>query len=234
MATGGSSIYARWRLVVWLVFVLALAALNYYGHYRGADPPDDLAYRYSTAVLALAQYGIFLAIVLAIAYGTPTRRTFALRRPASWIRALGLVGAALVGVYVCSSVYVGVLSLFTESNPTEEQNLVPDGWDSSRAGAFVAFFVAVTVLGPVVEELMFRGLGFSLLVPYGVAIAIVGTALLFALGHGVVFGVPIFLFMGLGLAFIRYRMDSVYPAILMHGTFNAIALVLAVTVGGDA
>ena len=39
---------------------------------------------------------------------------------------------------------------------------------------------------------------------------------------------------GLGLAFIRHRMDSVYPTILMHSCFNAIALVLAVTVGGDS
>jgi hypothetical protein len=29
-------------------------------------------------------------------------------------------------------------------------------------------------------------------------------------------------------------MDSVYPTILMHSTFNAIALVLAVTLGGDS
>jgi membrane protease YdiL (CAAX protease family) len=231
MATGGSSIYARWRLVVWLVFVLALAALNYYGHYRGADPPDDLAYRYSTAVLALAQYGIFLAIVLAIAYGTPTRRTFALRRPASWIRALGLVGAALVGVYVCSSVYVGVLSLFTESNPTEEQNLVPDGWDSSRAGAFVAFFVAVTVLGPVVEELMFRGLGFSLFERYGRWTAILATSVIFGLYHGLVVALPVLVVVGLALAWLRARTSSIYPPMVMHGVFNGVALIVSVAAG---
>ena len=48
------------------------------------------------------------------------------------------------------------------------------------------------------------------------------------------YGLPIFVFMGLGLAFIRHRMDSVYPTILMHSCFNTIALVLAVTVGGDS
>ena len=91
----------------------------------------------------------------------------------------------------------------------------------------------VVLFVPVVEELLFRGLGFSLLAPYGAAVAIVVTGVLFALGHGVVFGLPIFVFMGLGLAFIRYRTDSVYPTILMHACFNALALVIAVTVGGD-
>ena len=61
-----------------------------------------------------------------------------------------------------------MLSLLGDFDPTEEQGLVPDGWDSSRAGAFVAFFLAVTFLAPSVEELTYRGLGFSLLRPYGV------------------------------------------------------------------
>lgn len=231
MATSGSPVYARWRLVAWLVFVLLLAALNYYGQYRGDKPPDDLAYRYSSAVLAVAQYAIFLAIVLAIAYGTPTRQTFALRRPASWLRALGLVGALLVGIYLCSSVYVGVLSLFTDSNPTEEQNLVPDGWDSSRAGAFVAFFVAVTVVGPVVEELMFRGLGFSLFEQYGRWTAILATSVIFGIYHGLLVALPLLVLVGFALAWLRARTSSIYPPMVMHGVFNGVALIVSVAAG---
>jgi membrane protease YdiL (CAAX protease family) len=90
--------------------------------------------------------------------------------------------------------------------------------------------VLVAVFVPIVEELMFRGLGYSLLARYGIPAAIVGTGVLFALGHGVIEGLPIFVFLGLGLAYIRYRADSVYPTIALHSCFNALALVLAVTV----
>jgi membrane protease YdiL (CAAX protease family) len=219
------------RLGIWLGLIGTLILLNYAGRYLIEAPEEDTRdalYEWSTFVGALVQFGFLFAVTLALTWGLSTREMLALRRPRSWWKSLGLAVAVFVGVYIVAFV-VGALGV----DPGEEQGLTPEGWDSSRAAPFVANAILVAVFVPIVEELMFRGLGFSLLVPWGVALAIVGTATLFALGHGVLFGIPIFLFMGLGLAFIRYRMDSVYPTILMHGFFNAVALVLAVTVGGD-
>jgi membrane protease YdiL (CAAX protease family) len=220
------------RLGIWLGLIGTLIALNYAGRYLIEAPEEDMRdalYEWTTFFGALIQFGFLFAVTLALTWGLPTRQVLGLRRPRSWWKSLGLAVAVFIGVYIVAAI-VGVLG----ADPGEEQGLTPEGWDSSRAAPFLANAVLVAVFVPIVEELMFRGLGFSLLVPYGVATAIVGTALLFALGHGVVFGIPIFVFMGLGLAFIRHRMDSVYPTILMHACFNAIALVLAVTVGGDS
>jgi membrane protease YdiL (CAAX protease family) len=220
------------RLGIWLGLIGTLIALNFAGRYLIEAPEEDTRdalYEWSTFFGALVQFGFLFAVTIALTWGLSTREVLALREPRSWWKSLGLAVLVFIGVYVVALI-VGVLG----ADPGEEQGLTPEGWDSSRAAPFLANAVLAVVFVPIVEELMFRGLGFSLLVPYGVAVAIVGTALLFALGHGVVFGIPIFLFMGLGLAFIRYRMDSVYPTILMHGTFNAIALVLAVTLGGDS
>ena len=221
------------RLGIWLGLIGTLIALNFAGRYLIEAPADedtrDALYEWSTFVGALVQFGFLFAVTLALTWGLPTREVLALRQPRSWWKSLGLILALFIGVYVVALI-VGLLG----ADPGEEQGLTPEGWDSSRAAPFLANAVLAAVFVPIVEELMFRGLGFSLLVPYGVATAIVGTAVLFALGHGVLFGLPIFIFMGIGLAFIRHRMDSVYPTILMHGCFNAIALVLAVTVGGDS
>jgi uncharacterized protein len=220
------------RLGIWLGLIGTLIALNYAGRYLIEAPEEDMRdalYEWTTFFGALIQFGFLFAVTLALTWGLPTRQVLGLRRPRSWWKSLGLAVAVFIGVYIVAAI-VGVLG----ADPGEEQGLTPEGWDSSRAAPFLANAVLVAVFVPIVEELMFRGLGFSLLVPYGVATAIVGTALLFALGHGVVFGIPIFVFMGLGLAFIRHRMDSVYPTILMHACFNAIALVLAVTVGRDS
>jgi hypothetical protein len=60
-----------------------------------------------------------------------------------------------------------VLSAIGDWNPTEEQGR-PDGWDSSRAGAFVAFFVVVTFVAPAVEELTYVAWVFPV-APYGLA-----------------------------------------------------------------
>ncbi len=215
-----------WRLVAWLVFVLVLAVLAYAAQLAADDTPDDLAYRYSSAVAAVIQYGVMLGILLLIARGLPLRDTFALRRPRSWGRALGLTVGALAVIWLVSAALAPFL------NANEEQGLVPDKWDSSRAGAFAAFFVAVTFVAPVVEELTYRGLGFTLLSPYGTLVAIVTTGVLFGAAHGLLVALPILTVFGLVVGWLRARTDSVYPSMLLHATFNGTALVISVAVLG--
>jgi membrane protease YdiL (CAAX protease family) len=217
------------RLAAWLVFVLALALLSYGARLSDTETPDDLAYRYSSSVAALVQYGLMLGILLLIARGLPRRDVFALRRPERWGRAIGLAALALGAIYAAALVYERVLSLVGDFDPTEEQGLVPDGWDSSRAGAFVAFFIVVTFIAPAVEELTYRGLGIWLVQPYGTVIAIVATGVLFGLAHGLLVGLPILAFFGVVVGWLRVRTNSIYPSLALHSAFNGIALVVAVS-----
>jgi membrane protease YdiL (CAAX protease family) len=212
------------RLIAWLVFVLALAGLGYAAQLADVETPDDLAYRYSSSVAALIQYGIMLGILLLIARGLPVREVFALRRPASWPRALGLALVALVAIWAASA----ALAPFLDAN--EEQGLVPDDWDSSRAGAFVAFFLVVSLLAPAVEELTYRGLGFALLAPYGTWAAILLTGVLFGAAHGLIVALPVLTIFGIVIGWLRARTDSIYPPMLLHGVFNGTALLVSVTV----
>ena len=216
------------RLLAWLIFVGALTLLAYGARLSDTETPDDLAYRYSSSVAALIQYGIMLGILLLIARGLPKRELFAMRRPASWKRALGFAALALGVIYLAALVYERVLSLVGDWDPTEEQGLVPDGWDSSRAGAFVAFFIVVTLIAPAVEELTYRGLGISLLEPWGVVLAVVATGVLFGAAHGLLVALPILTVFGLAVGWLRVKTDSVYPGIVLHATFNGIALVASV------
>jgi membrane protease YdiL (CAAX protease family) len=219
------------RLLAWLVFVSALALLAYGARLTDTETPDDLAYRYSSSVAAVTQYGIMLGILLLIARGLPRRELFALRRPASWKRALGLAALALVTIYAAALVYERALSLFGDWNATDEQGLVPNGWDSSRAGAFVAFFLVVTFLAPAVEELTYRGLGISLLLPWGSMPAIGATGVLFGAAHGLLVALPVLTIFGIVVGWLRVRTDSVYPGMALHATFNGIALIAAVSTG---
>lgn len=224
MATPAAPRQTPWRLVAWLVFVLALTALGYASRFAGEDPPDDLAYRWSSAIGAAVQYGIMLGIALLIARGLPKREIFGLKRPPSWPRALGYSLIALIAIWVVS----GALSPFLDAN--DEQGFVPDEWDSSRIGAFAAFFVVVSIVAPVVEELIYRGLGFSLLAPYGTWVAIVVTGVLFGASHGLLIALPILTVFGLVIGWLRARVRSVYPPMILHGLFNGVALIVSVAI----
>jgi membrane protease YdiL (CAAX protease family) len=131
---------------------------------------------------------------------------------------------SLVAIWAASA----ALAPFLDAS--EEQGLVPDEWDSSRIGAFAAFFVVVAVVAPVVEEHTYRGLGFTLLAPYGAWVAILVTGVLFGAAHGLVAGLAVLSIFGVVVAWLRSRTDSVYPPMLLHGVFNGTALILSVTV----
>ncbi|MCS7006662.1 MAG: type II CAAX endopeptidase family protein [Thermoleophilia bacterium] len=210
------------RLAVWLVFVGLLAAASYATRLGGAETPDDVAYEYSSSVAALIQYALMLAVLLLIALGLERRQLFAWRPPPSWPRALGFTAIALLAIWAAAA----ALAPFLDAS--EEQGLVPREWDPSRAGPFAAFFVTVTVLAPLVEELTFRGLGLSLLRPYGSRVAVVVTALLFAAAHGLIVGLPVLVVFGIVIGWLRLRTDSIFPPILLHGVFNGTALLVAV------
>jgi CAAX protease family protein len=212
------------RLTAWLVFVLALALLSYAARLGSTEMPDDLAYRYSSSFAALIQYGIMLGILLLIARGVSRRDVFALRRPTSWGRALGLTVGALVAIWAVSAALAPIL------DANEEQGLVPSNWDSSRAGAFVAFFLVVTFVAPVVEELTYRGLGLTLLTPYGTWVAILTTGVLFGAAHGLLVALPVLSVFGIVVGWLRVRTNSVYPSMLLHATFNGTALLISVAV----
>ncbi|MCZ7589268.1 MAG: CPBP family intramembrane metalloprotease [Gaiella sp.] len=219
---GGLTEVPRARLVGWAILVGAFAAISYAANIAGGEPPDDVLYQWATAVGALVQYAIIFAIALALARGIAPA-SLGLRRPDSWLRAAGLILLALLGIWILGA----ILNVFLKAG--EEQGLVPDGWDSSRAAPFAANFVVVALVAPVVEEFTYRGLGYAGVAhAYGAVAAIVVTALAFGLAHGLVVALPVLSIFGAILAWLRHRTASIYPSIILHAIFNGAALIAAV------
>ena len=212
------------RLTWWWLLVGTMALLAYSSRATGGKPPDDALYQWGTAASAAIVYAVVLGLVLLIARGGPVRELLALRPPASWARAFGWALAVFVLVLIAGA----ALDPFLDAG--EEQGLTPSGWDSSRAAAFAANVIVVAGIAPVVEELIYRGLGYSLLRPYGLASAIVGVGLAFGLAHGLIEALPILSLFGMGLAWLRERTDSVYPPILLHAAFNGFALAVSIAI----
>jgi membrane protease YdiL (CAAX protease family) len=209
-------------LAAWTAFVLAFGSLSYASRFAGGKPPDDLLYRWSTFEGNLIQFGIIGAIVYAISGLGDRRRLLALRRPTSWWLAAGIGVGIGLGMLLLTYLLTPVL------HPGQEQGVTPDHWEPKHAAAYVANGLVIVVVAPIIEELTFRGLGYSLLVPFGRWTAIILVGLAFGFAHGLVNAFPFLAAFGGGLAYLRSRVDSVYPGLIVHGLFNALALTVAV------
>ena len=79
----------------------------------------------------------------------------------------------------------------------------------------------MVLAGPIVEEILFRGIIYDTLctfVPAGAAVLFQG--MLFGSVHGTIIWMIYALFMGCVLGYVRKRTGSLRPCILMHIAFN--------------
>lgn len=210
------------KLVWWWVLVGGIALFSFAGQASSDNAPDPEAlYRYATAAVGLAFYLLLMSFTLLIATGLDLREAFALRRPASWRRAALIAFGAFVAMWLAA----GILEQIFHAG--EEQGLDPRQLSVDVLPPFLLNVVLAAVIVPVFEELIYRGLGFTLLAAQlGDLSAIAFTALTFALAHGIVDGIPVFFVIGAALAFVRSRTSSIYPCMLMHGFFNGIQVIL--------
>jgi membrane protease YdiL (CAAX protease family) len=205
---------------LWLALMALLIAVAYASRATGGKPDPQVLYQWSTAIGGVLQDVIVLAIVLAIA--RPKWWLLALRRPESPGRIAGYVVAVIVGMYAFEGIY-GALT-----HPGNEQGLTPSHWEPAHAAAYVVNAIVICTWVPFVEELTYRGLGYSVLERFGRWPAILGVGVLFGLSHGLLVSLPILIVFGAALAWIRSETGSVIPGMVLHGAFNLIALVAAV------
>jgi membrane protease YdiL (CAAX protease family) len=212
------------KLAGWFVLVGVISAISYAGRFAGGKPPKNALYDYSTAASELILFAIILGFVFLIARGLPKREAFALRQPRSWGEAVGLWFAVFFVVGITNAIFNPLL------HGGREQGLTPSGWEPKHAAAFALNLVAFALIGPIAEELTFRGLGFYLLEGFiGQTATILVLGIMFGLWHGLIEALPVLVVFGLCLAYLRARTDSIYPGMILHAFFNAAALAIAVT-----
>jgi membrane protease YdiL (CAAX protease family) len=123
--------------------------------------------------------------------------------------------------------------------PAEETDLLEKLMNVTSRGERFVLFASFVLVIPLCEELFYRGVLFRALRrgrPEG--LAVLGTALLFALSRGDPRSLPTGLVLGLMTTWLRGRSGSLFPALLSHAALNAVPLVpLAlgkgeVTIGG--
>lgn len=209
------------RLSFWIALVGGFAALGYASYGDTSGRSDDI-YRWSTFTNGVVLYVVILAIALAIAI--ERFDLLALRRPT------GVRSAARIAVAIAAGIFVleWAVTRLPFEDPGKEQGLAPTHWVAGHGAAFTANLVLFVAIAPFVEEVLFRGLGYSLLRRFGPIAAIVLVGLFFGLWHGLLIALLVLVPFGWGLAYLRERTNSVYPGMAVHALFNAVAILAGV------
>ncbi|MBI2870385.1 MAG: CPBP family intramembrane metalloprotease [Candidatus Omnitrophica bacterium] len=229
------------RVAVLFVFVAYCVSMAI-GLLAGAGyiSEDELAREYPVAsTLALDLWAAFLVLVFArLAPSSTPGIEAGLNREGSPMPALGLVrkgwarSLAWGGVgYLCIlpvfalsvSIVMGVAKLIQYEPPTHPLVTVFVAEESPITHAF-SLILGLGV-GPVVEELFFRGFCYAALkASYGVGRAIVVSSLLFSVLHWNPFSaLPIFC-LGVALAYLYEKTGTLTASIAMHAIHNGLLI----------
>ena len=204
----------------------ATVAVRLFGHHRSVLQISQLAY--TPAWFSLAKMlGIWLGFGVAgvVAWQRRPRRdsVAALNwRDGRWL-VLGVVAQLLVNLAYRP------FHLRNLNAPTQSL------FGHTSLVAFIVLALAVTVVAPVLEELLFRGVLVSALEGlFGrltgwrlVAIVAVVDGVLFGLAHGELAQLPGLASLGALLAIIFLSTRRLVPCVLTHAGFNVLALVVA-------
>jgi len=191
-----------------LIFLLALPLL--------LVPAVWLVRGYGPLVVITAFFGIgLIAVAAAVA---PMGRA---ALPALGFRSVGWRPVVL-GVLVTEVLSVAVSQLGIEPEGMKEVSKI------AREPGFVGSLLAMAVLAPLVEELVFRGLLYGWLAGrWGTIVAWIVSSLAFAAAHVEPAHAILVLPLGLWFGWLRRRTDSLWPSLVAHMVNNGLAVVAA-------
>jgi membrane protease YdiL (CAAX protease family) len=180
---------------------------------------------------AAAFVGTLLLLTLVHERERPLSDVLALRRvPIALLAVAVLFGVALQGpINLITGVIYGRYPL-----PEDQIELIRELFAVKAMHQRVAIVVAAGLVGPIVEEMLFRGgILRGLLRRHGPVRAVVGIAVFFALAHREPRNfLPDFLG-GVAMGYARIATGSLFPAIAVHAAFNTTSVVLALLYGPD-
>ena len=177
----------------------------------------------ATAASIVAAYIVLIVTSFWIASRAgPVRQVLRLRR-VPLARSAGLVLGALVATSIAAQLLEPVF------HGVRSQGITPTRFPGGiGAGvALAAMLGATALLGPFAEEVYFRGLLCGRLRKYGTAVAVIASGLLFAAAHFEPRAFPVLALLGVALAAIFVRTDSIWPGVAFHVLNNAAALAVA-------
>jgi membrane protease YdiL (CAAX protease family) len=225
------SLAPRWTAVVWplpaqlvALGVLELAVLG-----TGQEPEEgETFYSIGTALAIIGSYLVLAASTWVAASASGPPRLVLGLVPTPFRRAVGLVVVAWI-VAIAASLALEPIFHGAESQGLQP-NAFPGGVTASIGLALTIF--GICLLGPLAEELYFRGLVYGALRPRGAVWATIGSALIFSAAHLTPRAIPVLFILGVALALLYEKTGSIWPAVAFHVLNNSLAMAAALGGGG--
>jgi membrane protease YdiL (CAAX protease family) len=146
----------------------------------------------------------------------------------------GLLGWSILAfpLYLAASTLVS--DLFAQLFSIDLLQQQDIGYGSPSGFGLVLIFLALVVLAPFVEELLFRGFLFTAFRrTFGFWTGAAAVSLLFAVAHGQAnVGVDVFV-LSMFLCYLREKTDSLWPSIALHALKNLVAFVVLFIMKGN-
>ena len=228
-------------LIPWIILTLILSTLN--GQVKTTTPLStqaDLTGAIITIIFSALIEGAFLIAPLYYANAAFRSITPHLRLA---LKSLGFrrfrfgyaifwVIILMIIIFSVNTLYSYLITVLHLNVQTNDQLLLQES-KVAPLSTYATLFAAV-IIAPFCEEVFFRGFVFPGLrhgMPLGWAIII--SSLLFGVAHADPGSFPVLFVLGLALAFLRWRTQSIWPCIMLHMLNNGIAaLVIVLTMQG--
>ena len=142
------------------------------------------------------------------------------------------LAAGVFAFFVKGLAVLGYLSLVgSTENPQDIYAMGATG----GVGSIILATILLGILTPIGEEFLFRGVLANALLRYGALVGVVGSALIFAVMHGINMVFPAALVAGLVAGEVFRRSGSIWPAVIVHIVFNlpTIPVMVWITVSGS-
>jgi membrane protease YdiL (CAAX protease family) len=198
--------------------VLVLVPLARHGVARG-----QLFYTPAAPLSVIAAYVVLIVTSVWVArHAGPAREVLGLRA-VPLLRSAGLVLAALLVTSIAAQLLEPVF------HGVRSQGLTPDHFPGGVRATLsvIGMTFATALLGPLGEEIYFRGLLCGRLLAYGRLAGVLGSGLLFAAAHLEADAFPVLALIGIALGALYAFTGSLYPGIAFHVLNNAAALAVA-------
>ena len=169
-------------------------------------------------VIAVAGVTALLGAVLAMAVRVRSPRAFGVRGTSwRWLLA-GAAFGVLAWLAIRGVILAWVALTGDRSNP--QGGFLPAV--TGGGAVLVGLLLLGSVLVPFGEELLFRGVVASSLSRYGPWVAVLGSAAVFAIMHGISVVLPAAFLLGVVNVLLLRRTGSVWPGVVTHGVNNAL------------
>jgi membrane protease YdiL (CAAX protease family) len=193
---------------------------------------------FTLSVISLLVYGGFFLGVWIVVRRTAGLTWASLGWRAASLRAYLLIPPVYIATVICSGLALGIeAALFFHghldqiTNPKNDPQQAEFGaFAHPSVGEFLLLFLAVAIVAPLVEELVFRGMLFQLLRrPLPLWGAVVLSAFVFAGAHAIPVLLPTLFLFGVALALVFHYTRSLYCSTFLHVLINTVAVVTIVT-----